>query len=325
MRLLPLILILAFASPPAGRALAASPEDLVRRGNDLYRGEKFDEAAQAYREALQRNPSSPLILYNLGTALARNGETEPAEEALGQAARNPTSPLRRDAWFNTGVVQAEPVIDKMSQEGGGAAMIQTPQDTRQQVEQLEKALGSFRQAILADSSDSYAIYNYEIVKEALEALRQQQNQQNQENKDQNQNQDQKKDQDQNKDQQQDQQNQDQQNQGDEGDKGQEQQQEQKPEEGKSERKQQQPGEQGEEKEQQRQQQGMEGAATPTPRPEPPTPKPAQGGGEAEPPKLTPEQMDALRLLNLLEDESPEQFKRLFRFRGDSAPRPGRDW
>lgn len=49
--------------------------------------------------------------------------------------------------------------------------------------------------------------------------------------------------------------------------------------------------------------------------------------EQEPPKeLTPEQVDALRVLNSLEKETPDQFKKLFKFRVPAgAKRRERDW
>jgi len=46
------------------------------------------------------------------------------------------------------------------------------------------------------------------------------------------------------------------------------------------------------------------------------------GGEDEP---TPEQLDALRVLNSLEEGQPEQFKKLFRFRGGEGRDRERDW
>lgn len=49
--------------------------------------------------------------------------------------------------------------------------------------------------------------------------------------------------------------------------------------------------------------------------------PGQNSGEDGKEQLNPEQIDALGLLNLLESEKPEQFKQLFKFRGDAQKKP----
>jgi tetratricopeptide (TPR) repeat protein len=88
----------------------------------------------------------------------------------------------------------------------------------------------------------------------------------------------------------------------------------------------------------RQQSGLEDAPGPSPSPSP-TPAPASQGangraGDAEAPgaadgadspELTQEQLDALRVLNALEQDRPDQFRRMFRFRGDTGKQLERDW
>lgn len=55
------------------------------------------------------------------------------------------------------------------------------------------------------------------------------------------------------------------------------------------------------------------------------PPPGGAGGEANEPELTPEQLDALRVLNSLEEDHPEQFRRVFRFPGSQSGKLERDW
>jgi Ca-activated chloride channel family protein len=101
-----------------------------------------------------------------------------------------------------------------------------------------------------------------------------------------------------------------------------------------------------EQNQAKQDRGLEGQATPTPSPtpgqsgqkakgqegKPPEQKP-EGNAEAlgatgqVPPQQTPtpEQLNAQRLLNLLEQEKPEQFKKLYQFQGKRDQAPQKDW
>lgn len=55
------------------------------------------------------------------------------------------------------------------------------------------------------------------------------------------------------------------------------------------------------------------------------PPPGGAGGESNEPELTPEQLDALRVLNSLEEDHPEQFRRVFRFPGSPSGKLERDW
>lgn len=62
------------------------------------------------------------------------------------------------------------------------------------------------------------------------------------------------------------------------------------------------------------------------RPENSRDRPGDPGGATSAEELTPEQLDALRVLNSLEEGEPEQFRKLFRFRGGGEGRDlERDW
>jgi len=296
-------------------ALAESANSLARKGNDYYKHERYQQAAEAYRQALTLDPTSPVIQYNLGTALARQGQGNEARQALTQAAEVPGAPTRRDAFFNLGVTLGE---SAKQPPGGvsGPAQGGSPEaggGIKEETERLEQSLVAFRQAILTDPKDDEAKYNYEVVQEMLRRLRQEQQEENPGRQQKNENQTK---QDQSKQDSQQQQNQNKQ--------------EQKSDQSKD----QQGGEQ------QNQDSDRKGGleAQPTPQPASKSNDQTQsaesgqknGGADqeqkAQGEPMKPEQMDALRLLNLLESEKPEQFKDLFRFQGqkDRQP-PEKDW
>ncbi|HOE97577.1 MAG TPA: tetratricopeptide repeat protein [Candidatus Sumerlaeota bacterium] len=333
MRRLLSLTLLSLGLPFSG--LAAPGDDLARQGNELYHQERYDEAVAAYRQALEKAPDSARIQYNLGSALAQQGQYADAEQVLRQTATRLGSGVQRDAYYNLGVTVAKSA-DALGQGGGGGAGSSLHQQMAPQMEiaRLEEALAAFREAMIVDPRDDAARYNYEVTLRRIEKLRQQAQQQQQDQSGRQQS-DQRNQQQQSGegDQSQDgQNNQDDTSQNDQGGQQQQEQQEQSQDQTPPDQPEPQQGEANDEQNdesQERQQEGLEGAA-PTPQPTPPSERQAEqagaAAGEERPRELTPEQMDAERLLNLLSEEQPEQFKRLFQFRGQTRPsRQGKDW
>ncbi|WP_456429621.1 tetratricopeptide repeat protein [Rhodocaloribacter sp.] len=155
-----------------------------RAGNDLYRQERYAEAADAYRAGLAAAEGRPTgavrtgLFNNLGAALYRQGDFEHAAQAFEAA---------------TGTASADADYARAAYNAGNNAVRQ---------EDLQAAVELYKKALLARPEDEDAKFNYEFAKRKLDEQRQNQDQQQQQ-----QNQDQ---QQQNQDQQQ--QNQDQQQQ-----------------------------------------------------------------------------------------------------------------
>jgi Ca-activated chloride channel family protein len=164
-----------------------------KEANELYNQGTYDQAADAYRGLLQRQPvdqdkpnqTLPKLWFNLGNSLAQLGDTEQAIESY-------------DAFKESGNAQAfDPLELSKADYNKGTLLAQ---------ENPEAAIDALKQALKANPGDSDAKHNLEML------LQQQQDQQNQQQNDQNQEQDQNQDsqnQDQNPDQEQDQQNQNQ--------------------------------------------------------------------------------------------------------------------
>lgn len=394
-------LLAALAMLAATPAHAETADGLGRQGNKLYAEKRVDEAVDAYSRAIELEPQSAALLYNLGTALALKDKHDEAEKALQQAATLAKAPqLRTDANFNRAYNLAAPAMQatKIGTDapppGAPPSNAQPPMKYEDQIARLEEAQQILRQTILDAPEDVELVGNYEKIRLAIEELKkkleeqkqqQQQNQQGQgDQKSQQQDQQGKGDQGQQQQNQQgDQQGQQQQGQqqgqqpqqnqqgdqqksqdqqGDQPksqDQPQDQQQKQDPQAGKDGQPQQSPQQQQQQQQPQNQQgqgekesdtprasqqSGLEGQATPTPTPAPqgqqqaagqagqagkPDSKPegsAVGGSTAQPSQpLTPERANAQRLLNMLEEENPEQFRKLFQFRGQAEEPPARDW
>ena len=320
-------------------AHAESANKLARKAQDLYRQQRFQDAAEAYRDALAINPSSRLLQYNLGTALSREGQADDATSVLSQAAQAPGG-HQTDAFYNLGVTLAESAQPESPQ----AAPPSQPEQTQ---ETLNQSLQALRQAILTSPAGSNkrqeAVYNYEVVKQRLEELKQQQQQQQQgsdQSQDQNQNGENESDsQSEQGNQNQSQNPRDDSNSPQDGETGEQQQSDDPGQQSQSNEGQHDPQSDQEESSSESQNpedsQKEEDSPQRTPQgnqPEDrdgrdgdqPQPRTTSGGSQDE--SLTPGQMDALQVLNLLESEKPEQFKDLFRYEGQIRnPKSGQDW
>ena len=182
------LLVLAWAVCPCA-VQAESASDLTLRGNKLFHEDQMNDSIEEYLRALELDPTSPLIQYNLGTALAQQGEILKSEKGLNQAAEQSHGKLRRDSLFNLGVSLA----DEQGSAGAPSGMppgmmgLTLPQanstggaptdKAADSAGQLKRSLEAFRNAILTDPADQEAKHNYELTLAKLRNQQQQQQQQ----------------------------------------------------------------------------------------------------------------------------------------------------
>lgn len=84
-------------------ATAQAQQVQLNRGNQLYQGGQYPQAASAYQKALQLNPLYTPGLFNLGNALYQQKQYDSARKFLSAAAKNePTPQLRSAANYNIG-------------------------------------------------------------------------------------------------------------------------------------------------------------------------------------------------------------------------------
>ena len=167
----------------------------IQEGNQLYEQGQYDQAAAAYRSALEKNSLSAPGKYNLGNALYQQEEMEESLQQYADVAGNSTDPaVRAKAFHNMGNAYLKG-------------------------QEYEKSIEAYKRALRENPDDMETKYNLAYAQSKLKQQQQQQNQdqqdkdqENKDQKDQQQNQDQQDQQqkDQQQNQQQDQQNKDQQ-------------------------------------------------------------------------------------------------------------------
>lgn len=152
----------------------------VRKGNKLYKTEKYTEAEIAYRKSLEVNPKSVEGAYNLGNSLYKQGKFPEAAEQYQL------------------VVGQEKNADKLSETFHNVGNISM------QNKEYAKSVEAYKQSLRLNPKDDETRYNLALAQKLLEDQQQQdqdQDKKDDQNKDQ-QDQDKNEDQEQNKDQQQ---------------------------------------------------------------------------------------------------------------------------
>lgn len=131
----------------------------VEKGNRLYREGRYAEAVEAYQEALQDGDDSPVLRFNLGTALLRLGRYTEAEPHLRAALDAVDTEVREPALFNLG--------SRFLEEGRAA----DDAEARQQL--LDAAVEAYRRALRLDPSSGDAKWNYELALQERQQSQQQ--------------------------------------------------------------------------------------------------------------------------------------------------------
>jgi len=67
---------------------AQKPEPEIYKGNEFYRKQQFDKAAQAYQQAISKNPKSGIANYNSGNASFRQNKFDEAVTAYDNTINN---------------------------------------------------------------------------------------------------------------------------------------------------------------------------------------------------------------------------------------------
>jgi tetratricopeptide (TPR) repeat protein len=95
-----IICILGFAI--AGHA--QKDQQLVMEGNELYKKQQYEKAAEQYLKATDINAKNPKALYNLGNALYKTRKADGAEKAFDASAETTKDPsFKSKALYNKGV------------------------------------------------------------------------------------------------------------------------------------------------------------------------------------------------------------------------------
>lgn len=126
----------------------------VLEGNRNYSEGDFDKALELYREALEENPDSPAIRFNLGDAQFKKEELEDATDSFSQALQTEDPGIKSRAQYNLG--------NSLYRQG-----------------KLQESLSAYREALKAAPGDRDAKHNLEFVLKQLQEQQQQQKNQDQ--------------------------------------------------------------------------------------------------------------------------------------------------
>ncbi len=150
-------------------AYAASQRMAVAEGNRLYREGDFKHSVEKYQEALQKNPESDIIHFNMGTAVYKQDEYERAIEHLQKALLSEDDDLKEKAHYNLGNALYM------------AGIAKEDKDLSFAIASLQKALKQYENALSVDKNDEDARYNHDFVGKELKRLleKQKESQQNQ--------------------------------------------------------------------------------------------------------------------------------------------------
>ena len=145
----------------------ASVAGEVNKANDLYKHGQFDDSLKLYQEALDRDAQSPVVNYDLGTALYKKGDYGKALEYLKLAAADKNIKIKPKAEYNLGNVLYKTGVQKENA------------NVDEAIKSLQSSLGYYGQSVADDPKDPDALYNQEFVKKEIERLKQKKQQQKQ--------------------------------------------------------------------------------------------------------------------------------------------------
>lgn len=139
----------------------AQEKKLVREGNKLYEAKKYKDAANAYQQALMKNPTYTPGLFNLGNSLYQEKQFDAARKVLSSAAKT---------------TNEKDVKGGMNYNIGNTYMAE---------QKWEDAINAYKQALRNNPQDADAKYNLSYAQQMLKKQQQQDKDKNKNNKDKN--------------------------------------------------------------------------------------------------------------------------------------------
>ncbi|MDQ6813517.1 MAG: tetratricopeptide repeat protein [Bacteroidota bacterium] len=125
-------------------ANAQQEKPLVIKGNELYKKQQYDKAAEQYQKAAEINEKDPLAMYNLGNALYKSKKAEAAQKVYETAAENAKDPAGKSrADYNKGVAltRQSKLQESIDAYKDALRLIPTDEEVRQN---LQKALNELK-------------------------------------------------------------------------------------------------------------------------------------------------------------------------------------
>jgi len=123
---------------------AQEDQTQIIKGNELYKKQQFEKAAQEYTKAAEINAKNAKAQYNLGNALYKSKKTEAAEKAFDAAADNTKDVTAKSkALYNKGVTFSSSQKLPESIQAYKESLRLNPQDEEAR-QNLQKALNELK-------------------------------------------------------------------------------------------------------------------------------------------------------------------------------------
>ncbi len=139
-------------------ACGSSLEHTLANGNESFNEQNYDQAIETYSQTMDMAPKLAEPIYNLANTLYRMGALEETTQVMGQALELASAELRQHGFYNLG-------------------------NNFFQQEQMEEAIGSYKEALRINPEDMDAKHNLELAlhqKEEQEKEEQEEEEQKQE-------------------------------------------------------------------------------------------------------------------------------------------------
>jgi len=121
---------------------AQSPEvdKNISAGNEFYKQQQYDKAAEEYKKAITANPANGTAKFNLANTMTKQGKQGEAMRSLTEIADNTKeTDLKSKSFYNKGVILTQQKRLEESIESYKNALRQNPDD-KEARENLQKAL-----------------------------------------------------------------------------------------------------------------------------------------------------------------------------------------
>ncbi|MBU3728873.1 MAG: VWA domain-containing protein [Phycisphaerales bacterium] len=172
-----------------GQIDRAAFRDAVTRANAAMQSGQYADAAAAFGEAMDADPTNAAVAYNRGVAEYRAGKLDEAATSFAEAASRGDATLAADAMFNQGNAtyqSALRALQRAAPDAGTAGSTPPPStdaqpDLAAATDAVSQALTHYKDAIAANPSDVDSRVNAELAHTLLKQLREMQQQQQQQN------------------------------------------------------------------------------------------------------------------------------------------------
>jgi len=151
--LLPIVLILLSLLPHKAKD--------IKKGNKLFSQQKYDEALKQYAKVEKKDTDSDIVNFNMGAALYKKGEFEKILAHFKKALLTEDKKLKEKTHYNLGNVFYK------------IGMSKKDKDLKSTVELLEQSLAEYAKALKLNKDNEDAKYNYAYVKNLLDKIKEQ--------------------------------------------------------------------------------------------------------------------------------------------------------